>query len=532
MEQNNLNRFELLAEMSTPPSPTLPPTATEAAAAGNLTESPLPTNLVESLNNSTLIPTQTPEGMERVIVEPSPTLIQLITEGATTLAVLECGDRDPRRGINALDYADDPSFLSMMECMIPPPSDNSPSPDTVLAREAKFFCDAWVAEIGRIAPATIEALQVEYLANVVGDPNVWELACWMHWLQLQLPSPGPNTQEAMHQAVPLPVVMAPPGTALNPLVLSESDPMLETEMSTPHLTAAMERAKHHSTRSQSMTRPLQSRRPSLSTRRITAIPLPRQRPWPHAIPREHWPSEWGSHTPSDHSSVGAAIGEHPRHPITVDTPSDPMALTRSPPEDMGHPDPTGHMSSHVPRPLSPMEVVWGGSTQTQEARAKLDELHAMSSVWIPTQAKSQHLYTHPEEWTLSAGNWFCGMSVLLAAITREPLSDTFTLHADLEHPETQLELVRSMTEQLLSELTATGENRLNREDLWNSIKEQEILMLHDALRKDAERDIGEWEHEMIASLKGKAINRALAGLIEDLEAEGSSCAEGAELAKK
>ncbi|KAH9012007.1 hypothetical protein EDB83DRAFT_2530075 [Lactarius deliciosus] len=89
-----------------------------------------------------------------------------------------------------------------------------------------------------------------------------------------------------------------------------------------------------------------------------------------------------------------------------------------------------------------------------------------------------------------------------------------------------------MTEQLLSELTATGEDRLNREDLWNSIKEQEILMLRDALRKDAEREIGEWEREMVCSLKGKAIDRALAGLIEDLEAEGSSCAEGAELAQR
>ncbi|KAH9070741.1 hypothetical protein EDB83DRAFT_2579864 [Lactarius deliciosus] len=155
---------------------------------------------------------------------------------------------------------------------------------------------------------------------------------------------------------------------------------------------------------------------------------------------------------------------------------------------------------------------------------------------------------HPEERTLSAGNWFRGTSALLAAIIRgmlvsqkffdlgawplDPLSDTFTLHEDLERPETQLELVRSMTEQLLSELTATGEDRLNREDLWTSIKEQEILMLRDALRKDAERDIGEWEREMVASLKGKAIDRALAGLIEDLEAEGSSCAEGAELAQQ
>ncbi|KAH9024111.1 hypothetical protein EDB85DRAFT_2150724 [Lactarius pseudohatsudake] len=84
-----------------------------------------------------------------------------------------------------------------------------------------------------------------------------------------------------------------------------------------------------------------------------------------------------------------------------------------------------------------------------------------------------------------------------------------------------------MTEQLLSELTVQGENRLNREDLWNSIKEQEIAMLRDAIQKEAAALAVVWEQEMLASLKGKAVDLALDGLVANLEAEGTSLAPGA-----
>ncbi|KAH9021581.1 hypothetical protein EDB85DRAFT_2000199, partial [Lactarius pseudohatsudake] len=89
-----------------------------------------------------------------------------------------------------------------------------------------------------------------------------------------------------------------------------------------------------------------------------------------------------------------------------------------------------------------------------------------------------------------------------------------------------------MTEQLLSELTVQGEDRLNREDLWNSIKEQEIAMLRDAMQKQAEASAEVWEREMLASLKGKAVDLALDNLVADLEAEGTALAPGAQRAKE
>ncbi|KAH8985307.1 hypothetical protein EDB92DRAFT_1950070 [Lactarius akahatsu] len=562
----------------------------------------------------------------------------------------------------------------------------------MVATQAKLLHDLWVKEIGRVAPQTIEALQADYTVNTVGDPNVWELACWMHrahttrlqafllahkpldtllaqvehafatcltrlrrhignhsintqeaweliasWrahgptasLPTSLPSPGPSTQEAMRLAAPSlaatffpspgpstqeamcnadlspastaylspgpitqeamkQVTIGPKGTESNPIEL-DSQSSVELDLAT---------AADNDNGSNSSTTP-------------TA-------PWPHAIPQEDWPSEWGSHTPSDHSSLDHNSGDHLRHPIVVDTPSAPTPeSTQSPPTDMGHLDPKGRMSTRgaAPRLLSPMEVVWAGSTQSQQARATLDELRnllqapppPMNEVtavftaqaddsirwaenWANTIAPLREGYVRytlsdpipplaggnrikppqaldaafrivksaigvgfdkpgsPEERSLAASHWFRGASALLGATIRgmlvsqgffdqglwplDPCIDTFTLAEDLERPSTQLELLRSMAEQLLSELTVQGEDRLNWEDLWNSVKEQEILMLRDGLRAQHEKTIGAWERKLVASLKGKAIDVALAGLIEDLEAEGSSCESGAERAKQ
>ncbi|KAH9020756.1 hypothetical protein EDB84DRAFT_1441712 [Lactarius hengduanensis] len=313
-------------------------------------------------------------------------------------------------------------------------------------------------------------------------------------------------------------------------------------------------------------------------------------PWPHKIPKKDWPIEWGATTPSEHSSVEHLLGDHPRRPIAIDTPTpeDPSAPSQSPPTDMGRPDPAGRMTARglPPRPLSPMEVTWGGSTQTQAARAVLQELRDMSTKPLPTGAEISEVHAasidEAAEWAniwadtiaplregysrytlrepiplIKGGNRIepahaldtafrdtrsrttgsAGTSAVLASTIRgmlvsqgffdqgtwpiEPCLDDFKLENDLESPGNQLELIRSMTEQLLSELTVQGEDRLNREDLWNSIKEQEILMLRDAMRKAAERD----------SAQARPSTAPLHGLIEDLEAEDSPHASGIELAK-
>ncbi|KAH9031261.1 hypothetical protein EDB84DRAFT_1562337 [Lactarius hengduanensis] len=255
------------------------------------------------------------------------------------------------------------------------------------------------------------------------------------------------------------------------------------------------------------------------------------------------------------------------------TPDAPSGPSPSPPTDMGRPDPAGRMTARgqAPRPLSPMEVVWGASTQTQAARtvlnelrdlsrqplptsAEISEVHAASideaaewaNIWADTIAPLREGYSRytlrepiplikggnriepahaldtafkvvvaalgagfdkpgtPQDRTLASNHWFRGASAVLASTIRGMLSRA------LENPSNQLELLRSMTEQLLSELTVQGEDRLNREDLWNSIKEQEISMLRDAMGKAAERDAP--------------------SLIEDLEAEDSPHALGIALA--
>ncbi|KAH9016120.1 hypothetical protein EDB85DRAFT_1898322 [Lactarius pseudohatsudake] len=449
------------------------------------------------------------------------------------------------------------------------------------------------------------------------------------------PSPGPATIEALREALPSPLDRLAAGTTSAPISVSSGDSSVA--LIPPRALAALERAQRRTTRSQTpMASPI-SRRPSVSLQDMSTLVLMEQDaeggssssttptapepPWPHAIPKEDWPTEWGSHTPSPHSSVaGDSDGHHPRRPIVIDTPSPSVhsaPATMSPPEDMGRPDPKGKMSTAggQPRPLSPMEVFYGPSTQTQEARTALDELRELSkqvpptqaevnavadastdeaaewaNIWAETIAPMREGYARyalrdpipllkggnriepahaldtafrvvvaavgagfdkpgfPQDRTLNSGHWFRGVSAVLGATLRgmlvsqgffdqgswplDPCLDTFTIVDGLERPHTQIELVRSMTEQLLSELTVQGEDRLNREDLWNSIKEQEIAMLRDAMQKQAEASAEIWEREMLASLKGKAVDLALDNLVADLEAEGTALAPGAQRAKE
>ncbi|KAH8995558.1 hypothetical protein EDB86DRAFT_2829466 [Lactarius hatsudake] len=88
-------------------------------------EHPLPTN-PENLNNSTLIPSQTPSGYTRVVVtqegqvasvDPSPSPEQIATVGAALLAqlcALKSQSYHPSMASNPLDHVDDPEYL---ECI-------------------------------------------------------------------------------------------------------------------------------------------------------------------------------------------------------------------------------------------------------------------------------------------------------------------------------------------------------------------------------------------------------------------------------
>ncbi|KAH9009349.1 hypothetical protein EDB85DRAFT_2162825 [Lactarius pseudohatsudake] len=404
-----------------------------------------------------------------------------------------------------------------------------------------------------------------------------------------LPSPGPSTIAALREAVPSPIDQGTKGTTSAPISISSGDSSVV--LIPPRTLATLERAQRRTSRSQTLMAPPLSHRPSISLHDMASLdsvsadndkdggsdssttPTVPEAPWPHAIPKEDWPSEWGSHMPSSHSSIaGDSEGHHPRRPILIDTPSPSVhspAPLRSPPEDMGHPDPKGKMSPMVgrPRPLSPMEVFYGPSTQTQEARTTLRELCELSKqvppslaevgaaaeasideaadwadIWAETIAPLREGYAryalrdpipllkggnriepahaldtafrvvvaavgagfdkpgHPQDRTLNSGHWFRCVSAVLGATVRgmlvsqgffdqgswplDPCLDMFTLADGLERPSTQVELVRAVTKQLLSELTVQGEDRLNREDLRNSIKEQEIAMLRDAVRSD------------------------------------------------
>ncbi|KAH9043568.1 hypothetical protein EDB84DRAFT_1559176 [Lactarius hengduanensis] len=729
MEQTSNNRFALLEDETRPPSPInhAPPpgmftTAADVAAMEAVAtelylptptpaEPPLPTTALESLNNPTLIPSQTPEGMVAINVDSSPpegALVapplhsptpQLFTDGAAAIVALESADhaQSATHGIEVTTYIVDPLAAAVPN---PDPTfEATPSPDTIFDRQAEALYNAWMALLDKMNPRTMAKLQTEYSTNTVGNLHIWMLACWLHrapaprvlaFLRTHspsttmieaiqhafatrltrlrgqladhgkhteavrmaimewnsgchhaptpdmLPSPGPDTLEAMRQAVPSPIVTQSPGAADAPISISSDS---SVELVLPRDLTAFERAKRRASRSQSISRP-PSRRPSISLQDMVDRAFSPDRdeamggsdssttptaptsssPWTHQIPKADWPSEWGSHTPSEHSSVDRLTGDHPRHPILVDTPSDPThtsVSTRSPPADMGRPDPKGRMTATglIPRPLSPMEVLWGPSTQTQAARTVLEELRGLSraalplpaeisetdaasideavdwaTIWADTIAPLREGYARymlreplplikggnriepphaldtafkvvvaalgvgfdkpgcPQDRTLASNHWFRGASAILSATIRgmlvsqaffdqgswpvEPCMDDFKLESDLETPGSQLELLRSMAEQLLSELTVQGEDRLNREDLWNSIKEQEIGMLRDSLRRQAEREAEVWEHELLASLKGKALDRALTGLIEDLEAEGSMHESGIKLAKQ
>ncbi|KAH9019715.1 hypothetical protein EDB85DRAFT_2153526 [Lactarius pseudohatsudake] len=141
MEHSN-NPFAVLA--SAPASPTLhaPTSSLHEAPTSNTSLPPLPITQ-ESLNNSTLIPSQTPSGMVAVYASrsssvvpatPSPSPEQIATVGANILAqlnALENASYHPSAASNPLDHADDPD-LSWPACPTrPPASPRTWGPSTV-----------------------------------------------------------------------------------------------------------------------------------------------------------------------------------------------------------------------------------------------------------------------------------------------------------------------------------------------------------------------------------------------------------------
>ncbi|KAH9017288.1 hypothetical protein EDB85DRAFT_2155294 [Lactarius pseudohatsudake] len=237
MEHPNNNRFAwLLSSTSPEPAhvPTPPPNqvspsqaaAMEAVVAEQYIptpEPPLLTTPVDSLNNSMLVPSQTPEGMVAINVDSSPpsdALVapavhsptpQLVTDGAAVVLALENADDVPE--------AAHPPAVEVALYMVAPPQpvivrtptttgwEDTPSPDTLFDTQAEHLYTAWLAYIGKMNPKAFERLQKEYSVNMVGNRFIWQLSCWMHRAPavrvrdfLRAHSPASNILEAIQHA--------------------------------------------------------------------------------------------------------------------------------------------------------------------------------------------------------------------------------------------------------------------------------------------------------------------------------------------
>ncbi|KAH8978802.1 hypothetical protein EDB86DRAFT_2836464 [Lactarius hatsudake] len=432
-------------------------------------EPPLPTTPAESLNNSTLVPTHTPDGFVAVVLSPTP---QLFTDGARILEDLARTDNAASMDQIWPDHQSNP-----LEGW----GDVTPSPDSVFALKASRLLDAWMPQQGFINQKMFNRLRKEYTVNMVGNHHIWELSCWMHCAPVSkvrdflhahgpdsgileaiqhafatrltrlrgkihdhsphadavrtaiinyiekgglptplppLPSPGPSTIEAMRAAVPLPA----PGLAEVTYISSDSSDSVV--LVTPREQVAIERAMQRVGRTNPIAPPL-SWHPSLSLSKASGRPAAPEvdaasdsSSTPTGTPA---PCEDATHTPtegpmpSSHSSIMAERGNHPRVPIIVDTPtdgpySDETDNTCSPPTDMGHARGDGRMTARafgVPHDASSLLDVprWSGDTQEQEAKAVLDALHATAARPRPDRLVLPALTNLPEGSTLTARDW-------------------------------------------------------------------------------------------------------------------------------
>ncbi|KAH9047456.1 hypothetical protein EDB83DRAFT_2634060 [Lactarius deliciosus] len=505
MEHSN-NPFDLLREPS--PSPTLhaptpsvhaaspPPaflTARDAAILGAVadeqyvptpSEHPLPTN-PESLNNSTLIPSQTPSGMTRIMAtpegpvssdNPSPSPEQIATIGAALLAqlqALESQSYHPSAASNPLDHADDPDYLQalgqlfdapaavtqMVLAALPAPSPrlsnqlnalyreraarhiegsnpttysspsasyiaaflaaNYPTPSPIPSpythtpstpgpvasieqyeEEADRLLDDWLAHKVHLADNVREDHRRDFSANSVGHRGIWELACWLHrapvnavdaFVHRVFPSlrllqeiqhaftarltrlrdhPDWHSPHASRVAAYIARRLDPVDQAsLERVRLMNTQELLREAAPTPVLTASLPHALsisedsaeiisardfHGPIRTPSRSqrhRPI-SRRPSV-TNLVTAPGAPDDHSddssssdstTPVASPASQ--NFRGRRIPRELSTQPSAARDTAANPLAVDTPS----------------------------------VTWEGGTQTQEARATLEELRELASL--------------------------------------------------------------------------------------------------------------------------------------------------------
>ncbi|KAH8982480.1 hypothetical protein EDB83DRAFT_2536565 [Lactarius deliciosus] len=137
---------------------------------------------------------------------------------------------------------------------------------------------------------------------------------------------------------------------------------------------------------------------------------------------------------------------------------------------------------------------------------------------------------------LSLANWFRAAALTLSALIRgilvsdnfftqgdfplSPCPDDYRLPPGLPHPITQRELLSEMVAQLSHELTALGENRLNRTELWSAIVTRERDALQSEVRTRITRGVDEWANHLNTVLKGSKVEDAFTYLIARLEEEG------------
>ncbi|KAI9433450.1 hypothetical protein H4582DRAFT_2082091 [Lactarius indigo] len=394
------NRFAALWEPSPSPTlheaPPLPPIQTalnqlamEAAVAKTYQPTPNAPLLVDDLN--TLVvpltpagppapPNNMPEDLNTLVPEPTP--------------------------MPALALTGDSVATSPPPVVIRPTSSLTPTPDTAFEWEARTIHRLWMDKNGRAPPESLEHLQRNYSINRVGDPTVWDLACWMHRVL------GVIVTEFLIRHHPSDVLLAavehafatrltrlqedinkysthatsareailswranggrPFDPALAGMIGAAPDDPASSSASSDAAAAgqALQRVTRHSG---SIVPPL-SRRPSITFWEASAAPDP--------APAGDGDST-SSSTPTPTPAAQTTFPEGPLAPMAVALPvAGPIV------PDMGHAAGAGHMTSAYvapsgSTPTPPLAAYWE-LAETRTACAVLDELHQIAVVW-PSQ---------------------------------------------------------------------------------------------------------------------------------------------------
>ncbi|KAH9001657.1 hypothetical protein EDB92DRAFT_1966170 [Lactarius akahatsu] len=551
------NRFDLLREPS--PSPTLhePTPSLHAAPALPafisareamvlrdamdepivLTPTPTPS---ESLNDSTLLPTLTPTGMVAVLADhaASPSLVDGLNNSASTasaeggarlltrITALEDGSsHHPSLATNPADHADDPEYLAVLGELLNVPHGVSQEDLSQITHPSQ--------RLAATRPPTRRLILMAAFSKPSGSLTLPRLRNHPDWHSEH----AQRVASTSHVGLTRPSMV--PAPASPPVALS----LFRDAVAAPGA-------------------------PGDDSSSSSSASSDTPRGSPIRTGPEGSPSETGSHTPTEHSTILHEQGDHTRKSILVDTPSDSShsdPQSRSPPEDMGRARRGGKMSTAPCRALdtstpsfSPPQAYWNGGTQTQEAKDTLEELRTLAAQpRVAREALSQaqgakvkteqladpmnperlgYAYYIQKEGlpplkegvvvgseesmnaafdittaalslgldapagaqlrAFSSSKWFRAAALILSAIIRAVLvsdhfftpgdfslpssADTFQLAPGLPIPPTQRALLAEMAAQLTSELTALGENRLNRAEFWAAISERERTALQAA----------------------------------------------------